>query len=78
MGARVTITGRNSERLAQAEKDLGHEDVLPVQADAVVTEQGNVTAQQIIAEVGDWITRECERISDKAQLQRIGVLEADN
>jgi 1-acyl-sn-glycerol-3-phosphate acyltransferase len=31
-------------------------------------------AEAIIAEVGDWITRECERISDKSQLQRIGVL----
>ena len=33
-------------------------------------------AEQIIAEVGDWITRECEAISDKTQLQRIGVLPA--
>ena len=31
-------------------------------------------ADQIIAEVGDWITGECDRISDKSQLQRIGVL----
>jgi 1-acyl-sn-glycerol-3-phosphate acyltransferase len=30
--------------------------------------------EEIIAEVGDWISRECERISDRAQLQRIGVL----
>ncbi len=30
--------------------------------------------EQIIAEVGDWITRECERISDREQLRRIGVL----
>ena len=29
--------------------------------------------EEIIAEVGDWITRECERISDPAQLKRIGV-----
>ena len=32
------------------------------------------TPEQIIAEVGGWITRECERISDKRQLRRIGVL----
>ena len=29
--------------------------------------------EQIIAEVGDWITRECERISDKKQLRRLGI-----
>ena len=29
--------------------------------------------EQIIAEVGDWITRECERISDKEQLRRLGI-----
>ncbi len=32
------------------------------------------TPEQIIAEVGNWITRECERISDREQLRRIGVL----
>lgn len=32
------------------------------------------TAEQIIREVGDWITEECNRISDKEQLKRIGVL----
>ena len=37
-------------------------------------EPGDKTPNQIITEVGDWITRECERVSDKAQLQRIGVL----
>jgi len=30
--------------------------------------------EAIIAEVGDWIRSECERISDPRQLQRIGVL----
>jgi len=30
--------------------------------------------EAIIAEVGDWITRECEAISDTEQLKRIGVL----
>ena len=39
-------------------------------------EPGDKSPEQIIAEVGDWITRECERISDKKQLQRIGVLPA--
>ncbi|MEM7562463.1 MAG: lysophospholipid acyltransferase family protein [Pseudomonadota bacterium] len=29
--------------------------------------------EQIIEEVGDWITRECDRISDHAQLQRLGL-----
>jgi 1-acyl-sn-glycerol-3-phosphate acyltransferase len=32
------------------------------------------TAEQIIREVGDWITEECERISDKSQLRRLGIL----
>ena len=32
------------------------------------------TPEQIIAEVGDWITRECERISDRSQLKRLGIL----
>ena len=30
--------------------------------------------EEIIAGVGDWITAECERISDRAQLQRLGIL----
>ena len=34
--------------------------------------------EEIIAEVGDWITRECERISDRRQLQRIGLVAADD
>jgi len=38
MGARVTITGRNADRLAAAEADLGGGDrLLAVQADACVT-----------------------------------------
>ena len=32
------------------------------------------TPETIIAEVGNWIRGECERISDSRQLQRIGVL----
>jgi hypothetical protein len=30
--------------------------------------------EQIIREVGDWIVSECDRISDKDQLRRLGVL----
>ena len=30
--------------------------------------------EQIIREVGDWIVSECERISDRDQLRRIGIL----
>ncbi len=33
--------------------------------------------EQIIAEVGEWVNHECERISDHDQLRRIGVLPAD-
>jgi 1-acyl-sn-glycerol-3-phosphate acyltransferase len=32
------------------------------------------TPEQIIEEVGTWITAECERISDRRQLQRLGLL----
>ena len=32
--------------------------------------------EQIIAEVGEWVNRECDRISDHDQLRRIGVLPA--
>lgn len=38
MEARVVITGRNQRRLDEAAKDLNHADLLPVQADAVSTE----------------------------------------
>ena len=31
------------------------------------------TPEQIIREVGDWITAECERISDERQLERLGI-----
>jgi 1-acyl-sn-glycerol-3-phosphate acyltransferase len=37
-------------------------------------EPGDKKPEAIIREVGNWITRECERISDHKQLQRIGVL----
>jgi NAD(P)-dependent dehydrogenase (short-subunit alcohol dehydrogenase family) len=50
MGAKVVITGRNPERLDGAAKDLGHKDLMAVQADAVKT--------------ADWrmlIAKTCER-----------------
>ena len=31
-------------------------------------------AEEIIGEVGTWITSECERISDRTQLQRLGLI----
>ena len=37
MDAKLVITGRNKERLKRAEKDLAHENLLAVQADAVKT-----------------------------------------
>ena len=37
MGAKVVITGRNKNRLENAVKDLNHENLLAVQADAVET-----------------------------------------
>ena len=41
-------------------------------------EPGDKKPEEIIAEVGNWISRECERISDHKQLQRIGVLPASD
>ena len=38
MGAKVVITGRNQERLDRAAGDLASENLLPVQADAVSSE----------------------------------------
>ncbi len=38
MEAKVVITGRNEERLRNAEADLGSENLLAVQADAVMTD----------------------------------------
>lgn len=38
MGAKVVITGRSSNRLDAAARDLNHPNLLPVQADAVRTE----------------------------------------
>jgi len=37
MGAKVVVTGRDKQRLASAEKQLAHENLLAVQADAVKT-----------------------------------------
>lgn len=38
MGAKVAITGRSRERLDAAARELAHENLLPVQADAVKTD----------------------------------------
>ncbi len=37
-------------------------------------EPGDKSPEEIIAEVAQWILDECERISDRAQLERLGVL----
>jgi len=34
---------------------------------------GDKTPEEIIADIGDWIRTECERISDRQQLQRLGI-----
>jgi 1-acyl-sn-glycerol-3-phosphate acyltransferase len=36
-------------------------------------EPGDKTPERIIEEVSEWITRECEKISDKEQLRRLGI-----
>ena len=36
-------------------------------------EPGDRAPERIIEEVAEWITRECEQISDKSQLQRLGI-----
>ena len=38
MGAKVVITGRNEQRLRDAEADLQSDNLLAIQADAVVTD----------------------------------------
>ena len=37
MGAMVTITGRDKKRMGQAQKELEHDNLLAVRADAVST-----------------------------------------
>lgn len=49
MGAKVVITGRNSARLDEAARSLNHQNLLPVQADAVRTEDW----KRLIAAVQD-------------------------
>lgn len=49
MGAKVVITGRNSPRLDEAARNLNHQNLLPVQADAVRTEDW----KRLIAAVQD-------------------------
>ena len=38
---------------------------------------GERSPEEIIAEVGGWIQAECDRISDQAQLRRLGIAPAD-
>lgn len=52
MGAQVVITGRNRKRLAAAAKDLAHERLLAVQADAVKTADWKKLIQQVVAKFG--------------------------
>ena len=39
-----------------------------------IIEPADKSSEQIISEVAGWIKRECDRISDKAQLRRMGIL----
>jgi len=52
MGAKVVITGRNQERLDEAERDLGGENLLAVQADAVVTAQWKTLIEKTLERFG--------------------------
>lgn len=51
-GAKVTITGRNPERLQAAERRLAHENVLAVRADAVRTADWQTTIQKTLDRFG--------------------------
>ncbi|UCD29558.1 MAG: SDR family oxidoreductase [Planctomycetota bacterium] len=52
MGSKVIITGRNKERLDKAAKDLDHENLLPVQADACKTEDWKKLIDKALARFG--------------------------
>jgi NAD(P)-dependent dehydrogenase (short-subunit alcohol dehydrogenase family) len=52
MGAKVVITGRSRKRLAAAAKDLAHENLLAVQADAVKTADWKKLIKQVVAKFG--------------------------
>ena len=48
MEAKVAITGRNRQRLDEAEKQLAHENLLAVQADAVKTDDWKTLIQKVL------------------------------
>ncbi|MHB8902052.1 MAG: SDR family oxidoreductase [Thermoguttaceae bacterium] len=52
MGAKVVISGRNQARLDQAGADLSHENLLPVQADAVSTDDWRKLLQATLDRFG--------------------------
>jgi NAD(P)-dependent dehydrogenase (short-subunit alcohol dehydrogenase family) len=51
-GAKVTITGRDAQRLAAAAKELKHENLLAVRADAVRTEDWQDLIRRVLARFG--------------------------
>ncbi len=52
MGAKVAITGRNQERLDQAEKKLANDNLMAVQADAVSTDDWRTLIAAVIQRFG--------------------------
>jgi NAD(P)-dependent dehydrogenase (short-subunit alcohol dehydrogenase family) len=52
MGAKVAVTGRSRDRLAAAEADLAHENLLAVQADAASTADWRRLMEQVLARFG--------------------------
>jgi NAD(P)-dependent dehydrogenase (short-subunit alcohol dehydrogenase family) len=52
MGAKVTITGRNPQRLDQAAKELAHANLLAVQADATSTADWKRLIEKVLAGFG--------------------------
>ena len=52
MGAKVAITGRNRERLDEARKQLAHDDLLAVRADAVKTKEWIALVQKVVKRWG--------------------------
>lgn len=52
MGAKVAITGRNQERLDQAEKKLANDNLMAVQADAVSTDDWRKLIAAVIQRFG--------------------------
>ena len=52
MGAKVAITGRSRDRLDAAARELAHENLLPVQADAVKTEDWKRLVAEVLRRFG--------------------------